>query len=369
MVEPDDRLLITLGLRDQALNVAKEAASLVGASVSSYEDIKDFTECLESQMPLAVLVRPGQLAQAATFNLRTQPRFANVPIFGAALDRSDLSFVELFTWGGDDLVSLVNSEPLSRRLRILCSQSVARASQGPGEGYALVAGADPQWRTVMARALFNGGFRVRFSSSATDTLDELRNDQVRMVVAADGLRPDGAASVFREARKTNQVPWVVVASPKRLAACASELRGSTNVAIADAFGPPENVLFVANDLIHGRGGDKRAAVRLLYGTSVAFRPAGREVDDVGFSYNLSSGGVYVRTLAPCDVGQEIWLELWPPRSERRVRLAGSVAWVRPFGSPEGATAPPGCGVQLSAGLAGDLERYREGVDVFERSHS
>jgi Tfp pilus assembly protein PilZ len=103
---------------------------------------------------------------------------------------------------------------------------------------------------------------------------------------------------------------------------------------------------------------------VLYGTAVAFRAAGREQDEIGFSYNVSAGGVYVRTLAPLDAGQELWLEMWPPRSERRVRLAGTVAWKRPFGPSEGATVPAGFGVKITEGLAGDLERWRGGYETF-----
>ena len=44
--------------------------------------------------------------------------------------------------------------------------------------------------------------------------------------------------------------------------------------------------------------------------------AGRDADDRGFSYNLSLGGLYVRTLSPPE-DDIVWVELRPPRSERR----------------------------------------------------
>jgi len=62
----------------------------------------------------------------------------------------------------------------------------------------------------------------------------------------------------------------------------------------------------------------------------------------------------------------VWLELWAPRSSRRVRLAGKVAWRRHFGPNERATVPPGFGVQVTAGLAGDLERWRDGCALLQR---
>ena len=58
----------------------------------------------------------------------------------------------------------------------------------------------------------------------------------------------------------------------------------------------------------------------------------------------------------------MWLELCPPRAERRVRLVGKVAWRRGLGKGEFATVPPGFGVQIVDGAKMDLEvwldRYR-----------
>ena len=113
-----------------------------------------------------------------------------------------------------------------------------------------------------------------------------------------------------------------------------------------------------------RGVDKRASPRVLYGTTVAFRVAGRDQDEIGFSYNVSASGIFVRTLAPLDAGQEVWLEMWPPRSERQVRLVGTVAWKRSFGPNEAATVPAGFGVRITEGLPGDLARWNLGYEAF-----
>ena len=138
-------------------------------------------------------------------------------------------------------------------------------------------------------------------------------------------------------------------------------------AVADGFAPPENVIFLTNELLSRRGVDQRSTPRILYGTSVAFREAGRDEDEIGFSYNVSAEGLYVRTLASPEAGHQVWLEMWPPRSERRVRLFGTVAWKRPFGANEGATVPAGFGVRITEGLGGDMERWRAGYEAFAQS--
>jgi hypothetical protein len=97
----------------------------------------------------------------------------------------------------------------------------------------------------------------------------------------------------------------------------------------------------------------------MYGTTVAFRGAGRERDDLGFTYNVSSGGIYVRTLAPPDE-DETWIELRPPRSDRLVRLVAKIAWRRRFNHNENATVPPGFGAQIIDGARADLEAWNAG---------
>ncbi len=270
-------------------------------------------------------------------------------------------------WGGDDLVGWATSQPLARRLRALRaspSPAQGRPAAAPGQ-HAIVAGTEATWRTVMARSLYHGGFAVRFATSGDGLLEECLREDAQIVVVNDDLEPHGAVEALRTARARGaKAACVLVAPPKRMAAANAAVKELGKASVADGFAPPENVLFLVNELLAARGVDKRATPRLLYGTAVAFRAAGREEDEVGFSYNISGGGLYVRTLAPLEPKQEVWLEMWPPRSERRVRLAGTVAWRRPFGPVGGATVPAGFGVQITDGLAGDFDRWRAGYDAF-----
>jgi Tfp pilus assembly protein PilZ len=207
---------------------------------------------------------------------------------------------------------------------------------------------------------------VRFVATGAE-LEALASG-AKVVVAADDIQPEGAAAVARRTREGgSEAVWVVVAPPKRMVVTSRAIRSLTRVTAIDSFAPPENVLFVLNELISARGVDNRRSSRVLYGATVAFRGAGRDEDEVGFSYNISAEGLYVRTLAPPEPDQEVWIDVWPPRSERRVRLAGKVAWRRLFGEAAKAGVPPGFGVQLTDGLAGDLERWRAGYEVLRRS--
>jgi Tfp pilus assembly protein PilZ/CheY-like chemotaxis protein len=368
MTQPNRSLIVVGAFREEAKRHVQEAASAVGVATSFVNRYEEAPAALaEVAEPVAVVWPMDAEGAAQTFaHIRAQARLAQVPILGVAPHRDDLAFTELFSWGGDDLVALPSPHSLARRLRPLVARTVAHRE--PKRERALVAGADARWRSVMGRALYQGGFSVRFVASADALAKDCLAEGLRVVALADDLIDGGPEAALAAARaRGSQAAWIVVAPPKRMAVVQAAIAPLGPASVADGFAPPENVLFLVNELLNRRGVDQRASPRVLYGTAVAFRAAGRDEDEIGFSYNVSAGGLYVRTLAPLDAGQELWLEMWPPRSERRVRLAGTVAWKRPFGPTEGATVPAGFGVKITDGLAGDLERWRAGYDAFAAS--
>jgi Tfp pilus assembly protein PilZ len=365
MTQPSRSLIVVGAFGDDAKQCVAEAATSVGVATSFVNRYEEAPAVLaEVAEPLAVVWPMDTEGAAQTFaHIRAQARLGQVPILGVAPQRDDLAFTELFSWGGDDLVGLSSPHSLTRRLRPLIARPAVRRE--PKREGALVAGADARWRSVMGRALYQGGFSVRFVASAEALAKECLAEGLRVVAVADDLVEGGPEAALSAARvQGSQAAWIIVAPPKRMAVVHAAITPFGPASVADGFAPPENVLFLINELLNRRGIDQRASARVLYGTAIAFRAAGRDEDEIGFSYNVSAGGVFVRTLAPLDAGQELWLEMWPPRCERRVRLAGTVAWKRPFGPTEGATVPAGFGVKITDGLAGDLERWRAGYDAF-----
>jgi hypothetical protein len=365
IVEPRRGQLLAVGTFQDAARRGIDAAAAAVGTTTHFVSRDGLAAALEVE-PLALLLAMDEpTAASACLEMRTQPRSAGVPILGSSPRRGDLAFTELFCWGGDDLVEQGGGDALIRRLRTVIN-AAASAGQAPDLGIAVVASSDRAWRSVMGRTLHGAGYAVRFVATGGE-LEEVAQE-ARVVVTADDLQTDGAAEVAKKTRAAGSgAAWVVVATPKRMVAASRAIRSLTRVAAVDSFAPPENVLFVLNDLLAAHGTDQRRSPRVLYGATVAFRPAGRDEDEVGFSYNISATGLYVRTLAPPEPDQEVWIDLWPPRSERRVRLGGKVAWRRVFGETTKKGVPPGFGVQLTDGLAGDLQRWQSSYEVLRRS--
>ncbi len=360
--QPAPRRVGALGnfRRDQRAGLLVSAED-AGFELDAFGSVAETVGWLDGVRPDALLVDTTvQDAESLCIEARSQARLARVPILVLAREVSDLSFAEAYGWGADDVLPLGAVRPLVARLRALpkgdsCAPHEAR-------GIAVVANPDRSTRVVLGRVLRNAGFDVRFAVDKDDAWEQSTGGSVELVVASSEL--DEPATLVKQARiRESSATWIVTCRPRDLGKHRRSLDSMSNATVTDGYAPPENVLFLSNELARQRGTDNRASARLLYGTTVGFRGAGRDTDEHGFTYNVSRGGLYVRTLNP-PKDDDVWVELVPPRSERRVRLVGRVAWRRPLGPNGNATVPAGFGVQIVDGAASDLDAWREGYKRF-----
>jgi hypothetical protein len=360
-----DRPLAILGtLPPAAMAVVRSAANDLSVGIAQVGRNGEVSAVLDREMPLAVIasVESGDFGRACGL-VRRRRGLANVPVIGVSNRRRDLSFAELFHVGGDDLIDLDDSGSLVRRIRALRGQKKNAPS---AHARVVIAGEE---LSHYARTFWNAGLEPEIATTTEEAIRLAKN--ARFVLASDELGSSGGADALAKSRAAgSETPWVLVAAPKRFVAARAAVKDIKSVVVLDAYAPPENALFLANELTRPNGVNARASARLLFGTSVIFRHAGREEgDDVGFTYNVSAKGVFVRTLAPLDPGDDVWMELWTPRSARRVRLAGRVVWKRTFGPDESATVPAGFAVRVDGGLPGDIERWAAGCAALQREQS
>lgn len=357
------RSLVALGsFRREHRYAMGAAAEQAGYDLETFVSPGEATAWLTESTAHCILVDATvQGADQVCVEARAQSRLAQVPILAVAREVSDLAFAEVFGWGGDDVVELGAVRSLMTRLRALPPD--APAAPALTRGRAVVADADRQSRIVLGRVLRNAGYDVTFAATAEDVVGYAKGN-VELVVASAEV--GDARELVTAAGGASPATWIVRARPRDLKGLRGALADLPQAVVTDGYAPPENVLFLANELANRRGTDHRSSARLLYGASVAFRGAGRERDEHGFTYNVSAGGLYVRTLSPPE-DDVVWLELVPPRSDRRVRLEGKVAWRRRFGPTGHATVPPGFGLQITDGSAADLAAWREGYAQFARA--
>ena len=357
-----DRPLLVLGSygREDRARISS-AASQAAFSADFIDNAREANRWLDSHEPHAVVIDDGETAKGVCLEARAQAKHAQVPMLALNSGIDDLSFADAFSWGGDDAVERKDTHALVSRLRALPDKLPGLPRNG--RGAALIVDPDRTRRIVLGRVLRNAGYAIEFAVSDVDAVARARDGSPKLVVASSDVGESPAALLASARSAGATATWIVTCPPKDIGAARKPVEALGNATVTDGFAPAENVVFLANELERGGANDKRASRRLLYGTSVAFRGAGRDADDFGFSYNISIGGLYVRTLSPPE-DDIVWVELRPPRSERRVRLEGRVVWRRKFGPSEGATVPPGFGVAINDATKRDLVAWNDGYGAF-----
>lgn len=356
------RSTLAVGRFGGATAAGLEAASrAAGLDFNQVDTIVEALSWAEQHDPHSLLLDgANDSLERACLEVRAQVRHALVPIIALSPEVNELAFAEVFSCGGDDVVGLRDTAALTSRLRRLPSAPWERPAAT--EKTALISASDRNRRVVLARVLGNAGYQIRFAVDLEETDRFARDANPRLVVVDTEL--EGVEDLItRGAPRNVQTLWIVSTAPRHMRHCHAWLRDVPNAAVTDSFAPPENIVFLANELGRGKGNDQRSSRRLLYGTRVAFRCAGRDEDDFGLSYNVSAGGLYVRSLAP-PVEDRVWLELRPPRTERRVRLEARVCWRRGYGASAMATVPPGFGLEITDGSRTDREAWVAGYRSF-----
>src|SRR5271166_5500918 len=191
-----------MGLSEASLPRVREAAEAAGVPITVLaESERASAYDIDELGPLAILLRlDAPRAAQACAHVRSNARLAQVPVFGVVDELSDLAFTELFVWGGDDLVGLASHLPLTRRLRALRVGGNRGGVQSSEKPQAVVAGQDGMWRFVMGRALYNGGFSVRFAVSAEGLITESLAEGVSVAVVSADLEEGGAHSALSALR-------------------------------------------------------------------------------------------------------------------------------------------------------------------------
>ncbi len=335
-------------------------AGVAGFEVAIVDTAPDAIASLARTAPGAVLVNATNRGAARLCRrVRSDRRLRAVPIIVVAERVEDETFNLAFGWGADDVVSFDASSALLLRLRAI-PKSPPPAP--PAIGQALVAHPDRARCLVLGRALSAAGYNVSYAEDGKMLRSKARAADTDLVVASSDL--DDPADVIRIAREAgNTAVWIVLAPSSELESLGSRVEPLGDATVTWSGGPPENVVFLAHELARNPGSSGRRDPRMLYGTIVAYRTAASDEFDYGFSYNVSSTGLYVRTLAPPNSGN-VWLELRPPGMNNAVRLEAKVAWSRGFAKPDTMGVPPGFGAEIQNSLGSALSDWTACYDSF-----
>lgn len=306
-----------------------------------------------SSAPQAVLV--SRLADVSSFVrfLRDSAQLFAVPVLAMVPHPTESEFRRAFAAGADDVLVEGDTRGVAHRMRSLAERDPA-ARPPAANGLALVAAADIERRRQLGRTLRQAGFEVAFASEARELVAIARANRPALVVATPDFPPLGGDAAVRSVRTATRIPdlpAVVVGEAEP---------GSQHGA---ATSPAGELRLMAEALItRGDPSEQRRSKRLAYSTICAYREAGLMEPSYGMTYDISRGGLYVRTLDPPAPGTSIWVELRTPDGEP-VHLRGTVAWRKPASGAAGGS-PVGFGLQLQTPQCPplDLASYLRGYE-------
>lgn len=282
--------------------------------------------------------------------LRSQQRFGSLPVLAIVDWPSEEDFQRAFAAGADDVVVVDDDEGVLRRIQALAARE-PRADGRRANGSCLVQHPDQPRRAALGRALRQAGYDVTFACGLDEVLDRVTLDPPNMVLVAETTPWECMSGVIDEARRISErpdLPFVVCVSELD----ASRLRASSNpilnVALMQSKAGPADALFLVNRLLSSTAAeDGRSSARILYDAFCAVRPSGEDqATRYAITFNISRGGLYVRTYDPLPRGTEVCVKLRAPGLSSTVELVGRVAWACSPARGTALTAPPGFGIEL-----------------------
>ncbi len=216
---------------------------------------------------------------------------------------------------------------------------------------ACVVVADPRRdrRAQLARQVRRLGLDVHF---ADNHLDVGARAGVRLVVAAADLPSVGALECMRAYRRRTgrtDTPWIIVGELREHARMRSQLIGEPDVAWFPVGDDPAQIVSVANRLLRRDAPSLRRSARLpLLAPALVELEEGSAAPLWSCTYNLSLGGVFLRTLAPPAVGTSLSVSFVVGDGGDALTLPGCAVWRVEHGG--GVGHPPGVGVRFEESI-------------------
>jgi CheY-like chemotaxis protein len=303
--------------------------------------------------------------------MRETPHLFWTPLILVVAPWDEAAFERAYAIGADDVISVVDAEGARQRLESL-ERSRADVRPPVTEGLAIVAHSNQGRRQVLGRALRQAGFDVAFAADCGEALAmaNKRTECSLLALASPLIRTDADMSVdslVMRSVPSRRVPVIVLASDPDEWMVDPDSRTDGMVALSNEHAPPQDLVFLANELRRQELRELRGAPRVLHSALCLFRGAGQLRRVHGVTYNLSRDGMYVRTMIAPAAGDTVWIELRPPGTEDAVHLRGRTVWSRRYGDAGG--APPGFGVRLLHDQCppSDLEAYVQGYEMISAS--
>lgn len=300
-------------------------------------------------------------------SLRERKSLSNIPVIGRIRSLESGSIEHAFRSGCDDIILDENLNQFHAMTSIITKNEDWQVMRAPA-GLVVLAHQDRYTRMRIGQVLRKNGFDLHFAASTKELVDVIEEKKPRAVITAYDLPPK--SPIIHIDTLSHQVPWIVLTAPEQMEILENAIHGNDSIKFLENSSDAESLTFVLNDFLAPKQKSERRTPRILYGTTVSFRPqgAGQSEDFYGFSYNVNIGGLFVRTLTPPPMQSLLEVRFTPPMGQGTVALIAQVVWRKTIGSTSGPATPEGMGVQFVESMPADMAGFETGYNILRKNN-
>ncbi|MBN2341585.1 MAG: PilZ domain-containing protein [Deltaproteobacteria bacterium] len=300
-------------------------------------------------------------------SLRERRALSRVPIVGRVSTVGSGSVEHAFRSGCDDIIvdGRINQ---FRAMASSVTQNEDLHSMRAPAGLVVLAHQDRYTRMRIGQVLRKNGFDMHFAGTSEELVNVIEEKKPRAVITAYDLPPRSPISYMESME--HQVPWIVLTAAEQMAILENAVGGREDVKFLEHSSDAESLTFVLNDFLAPKQKSERRTPRILYGTTVSFRPEASDGNEefYGFSYNVNIGGLFVRTLTPPPMQSLLLVTFQPPMGLGKVALTAQVVWRKTMGTDSGPATPEGMGVQFVDSMPADTAGFEAGYNCLREQH-
>lgn len=331
----------------------------LGCQPEAFESGEQCLEALSTRVPRLILmdlVMEPMRGDECCQRIKENERLSHIPI--VMLTGTDAAPEIMHSWraGADDYL------PKPIRLSQLASKIAALRALPPVPDGSRARLPSRQrlvyvenrlfYRTRLGGALEHAGFQIRYCKDGSEALRALAahgQDIDLLLCDLGALGPDGfeGARQLRE-QVGRQKPVVLMSAvdpPPEIQSALQQLTG--HQLLNKRILPAEAILAKINFLLQREAIDVRPHERVPFFSVVEFRANPDDEWLSGFAYDISTGGIFIRTMTPFPPLSSIEMKVRFFAAKDDVYCRGVVAWANAFNSRSAFSYPLGMGVRFS----------------------
>ncbi len=331
----------------------------LGCRPEAFESAEQCLQALTERQPKLILMDLGMgpmRGDECCQKIKEDKRLSRIPII--MLTGADAAHEVMHSWraGADDfLPKPIRLSQLASKIQALRTAAPAfedSHSRSPSRQRLIYVENRPFYRARVGGALEHAGFQILYCNDASEALRSLttRRDDIDLLICDLGSLGSQALEEARRLRERvpRQKPMLLTSAadqPRDVQRAVQQLTG--HELLNKRVLPLEAILAKINLLLRREAVDVRPHERVPFFSVVAFRTSPAEDWLSGFAYDISTGGIFIRTITALPALSSVEMKVRFFAAKDDVSCQGVVAWANAFDSRSAFSYPLGMGIRFT----------------------